>query len=564
MKKQFFAAAMILALGAGFTACSSDDLNVKSGQQTEIGNEKVQTYLSFAFTLPAPTSQTRATDDGQTGDSPSYNFIETWEGMDQVKKARVYIFAGSGTLAPLEKTQDLVEADFTSSTTAGKTTFKANKAVSVQPGNKTVYVVVNNTTKSDALLSGQTLAEFKAQYEGSDLAFDAAPTAYSATMKTVAEQIATYSTTDSKDQILMTGPGVVQSIAANVDETTAKTGTTAAQNRVVVNVQRAVARVVVTQKKDNSYTIAGFNPTSGVKENDYYTVSKLYFSEAQGEKKLYFLQKPSTDTGTGFQSVYYSIVPSSTTYSTVGAYYDYSGLLRNSQKGLEVPQYADGKLVAGKSATFFSGHQGVFILPNTHKWAGTAAVSDYRKGNTAYVVIRAFGKPKYVATAANDANHTFTWTENWISPTQTATKVFLGDDDRFYASKELAQKAVQWATSSATAKQKTREFAVTSDGVKMIYFAWINPDVSDPTKWTVSPVLRNNIYHLSIADITKFGSNYNPLVPRGTTNPDPKPNNPDEPENPNKPEDPLSFKDTYMAVSATILPWKVHSTEITF
>lgn len=560
MKKQFFAAAMILALGAGFTACSSDDLNVKSGQQTEIGNEKVKTYLSFAFTLPAPTSQTRATDDGQTGDSPSYNFIETWAGMDKVKKAKVYIFAGSGALAPLEATQDLVEADFTSSTTAGNTTFAANKAVSVQPGNKTVYVVVNNTSKSDALLSGQTLAEFKAQYEGSDLAFDAAPTAYAATMKTVAEQIATYSTTDTKDEILMTGPGVVQSIAAKVDETTAKTGTTAAQNRVVVNVQRAVARVVVTQKQNNNYTIAGYNPTSGTKENDYYTVSKLYFSEAQGEKKLYFLQKPSTDTGTGFQSVYYSIVPSATTYNTVGAYYDYSGLLRNNQKGLEVPQYADGKLVAGKSATFFSGHQGVFILPNTHKWAGTAAASNYRKGNTAYVLIRAFGKPKHVATASNDANHTFTWSQLATN----ATEVFLGDDDRFYATNELAQKAAQWAASSTTAKQKTRKFTVTQEGVKMLYFAWINPDVSDPTKWTVSPVLRNNIYHLSIADITKFGSNYNPLVPPGTTNPDPKPNNPDEPENPNKPEDPLSFKDTYMAVSATILPWKVHSTEITF
>jgi len=33
MKKQFFAAALILALGAGFTACSNDDLGKSEGKE---------------------------------------------------------------------------------------------------------------------------------------------------------------------------------------------------------------------------------------------------------------------------------------------------------------------------------------------------------------------------------------------------------------------------------------------------------------------------------------------------------------------------------------------------
>ena len=49
---------MALVLGAGFTACSSDDLNVKPG--TEV-NQKATTYMSVSFVLPTANS-TRAAD----------------------------------------------------------------------------------------------------------------------------------------------------------------------------------------------------------------------------------------------------------------------------------------------------------------------------------------------------------------------------------------------------------------------------------------------------------------------------------------------------------------------
>ena len=56
MKKQFFAAALILALGAGFTACSNDDLGKNEGKEVA---QNGTAFMSVSFTLPAPAT-TRA------------------------------------------------------------------------------------------------------------------------------------------------------------------------------------------------------------------------------------------------------------------------------------------------------------------------------------------------------------------------------------------------------------------------------------------------------------------------------------------------------------------------
>ena len=105
---------------------------------------------------------------------------------------------------------------------------------------------------------------------------------------------------------------------------------------------------------------------------------------------------------------------------------------------------------------------------------------------------------------------------------------------------------------------------------KVIYTVWINPDEVLNSKWVNSPVIRNNIYHVNIGTITQIGENWNPLVPNKPhgINPGPiSPTNPpvvppNTPINPVKPEDPLSFKDTYMSVGVSILPWQVHSVEV--
>ena len=67
-------------------------------------------------------------------------------------------------------------------------------------------------------------------------------------------------------------------------------------------------------------------------------------------------------------------------------------------------------------------------------------------------------------------------------------------------------------------------------------------------------VVRNNIYKLTINNLSKFGH------PNDPEDNDPK--NPDP--NPENPEDPIKSSDLYMQVTATVLDWTVRTNEIDF
>lgn len=592
MKKQFFAAAMILALGAGFTACSSDDLNVKSTAENAGQRLENRTYMSLVFNVAGldNTRDSRAlgdSQDDQDNTTPPYNNVGTWKGVDKIASVSYYVFDGTTGAALLEKSNTLNASDWTIDVTGSSLKITPKKAIDVKPGQKTVFVVVNPSANVTNLLpttAGTTLAAFKAKYESSDLVFAAG----SATT-TVAEQIAEFTAatagataTNASDKIMMTGEPASQNISAGITEaqTIPTAAGTTAQNRVSLKVQRAVARVLVTKSKD-SYNFKGDDPTTdAVDETTIATISKVVFSEAQGENKIYFIPKAATATGTSFQTPGFDFKPTSTadfngtytaaTGASTGAdqYYDYSGL----QKPRNVDTYTAGKLT-GTTLTEITKHHGAFILPNTHQWSTDLATSGYRRGNTAYVLVRAYVTPKFVATAYDASNKTFTWDKNWNAD-HSKTTVCLGEDGFFYASDALAQNAAQKRAGNTTATQQVTTYAVTTDGVKMLYWAWLNPNTATSSTWASSPVIRNNVYHISIKDFTHFGENWNNLVPKRDgdpntpKNPDPKPDGGDhEKPNPNpggEPEKPLGTPNTYMSVDATILPWQVHSYEVSF
>ena len=46
-----------------------------------------------------------------------------------------------------------------------------------------------------------------------------------------------------------------------------------------------------------------------------------------------------------------------------------------------------------------TGDHGLFLLPTTHKYGETAAASDYRKSNTAYILVRGVLTPKVYVNA---------------------------------------------------------------------------------------------------------------------------------------------------------------------
>ena len=588
MKKQFFVAAMALVLGAGFTACSSDDLNLKNG--TEV-NQKATTYMSVSFVLPTANS-TRAAADGQDENDPKFNNVGKWAGKDDIQKVNVYVFDNAGNLEanPTYTTAQLSFAQV--STGAAEAKVSANSAFKVKPGAKTVYVVVNPTAAAETLLSGATgsLTTFKAAYESSNLAF-ANPSVrtaeYTTGDETNAGELAKVA--GGKDVILMTGKAATPTIADNVSAAEAVSGI---KNRADLTVQRAVARVLVSTTA-TSFDIEGINPTTGAAEAGAIKVSDLTYVVGQGENKFYFLQKeqtPANTDGAAFTTPAFAKVPSGADYwttdyqldyATVGKNYDYSGLWKNTAgtttkvKGITVPN----RTAFSSTATTELGNvttdlntalKGEFILPTLHKYNTTRAQSGYRKGNTAYILVRGYLTPKYYVAADG------TVTKNATTPLAANADVYLGANGVFYADKACVQDPAK--------KGVTGQTAQLYKGRKVLYFVWINPDVVDG-KAVNSPVIRNNIYHVQIKGIAKVGANWNPLVPTPNTpntpgqpvdpndpnnpvnnnpnNPDPRPKNDLEPKDPPvDPKDPITSKETWMSVSVTILPWAVHSYEV--
>lgn len=588
MKKQFFVAAMALVLGAGFTACSSDDLNVKPG--TEV-NQKATTYMSVSFVLPTANS-TRAAADGQDDADPKFNNVGKWAGKDKIEKVNVYVFNAAGTLeaAPSYNAAQLSFAQVSTGSAAAKVT--PNSAFKVTPGQKTVYVVVNPTTAAETLLNATvnttTLAAFKAAYESSNLAFAKASTRtadYTTGDETNAGEIAKVD--NDQDIILMTGKAEEPTIADNVSAAEAVSGV---KNRTDLTVQRAVARVLVSTTA-TSFNVKGVNPTTGAIENDAVVVSDLTYVVGQGENKLYFLQKDNGGTdGAAFTTPAFAQVPSNddywttdfqTSYNTVGAHYDYSGLWKNTAgttakvKGITVPN----RTAFNSSATTELGNvttdlntalKGEFVLPTLHKYNTDRAQSGYRKGNTAYILVRGYLTPKYYVAADG------TVTDNATTPLAANADVYVGANGVFYADKTCVQDPAKKGVAGQTAQLYK--------GRKVMYFVWINPDDVDG-KAVNSPVIRNNIYHVQIKGIAKIGANWNPLVPNpnvpttpgqpvdpndphnpinnNPNNPDPRPDNPLEPKDPPvDPKDPITSKETWMSVNVNILPWAVHSYEV--
>ena len=327
------------------------------------------------------------------------------------------------------------------------------------------------------------------------------------------------------------------------------------------------------------------NPTSMTEEAGAIKVSDLTYVVGQGENKFYFLQKDNGgNDGAAFTTPAFAQVPSSTddyftaayqtVYTNVGKHYDYSGLWKNTAtgnvKGVSVPTRAaafsttPATELGNVTNDLNTALKGEFILPTLHKYNTDRAQSGYRKGNTSYILVRGYLTPKYVVDATGTVVNGSTLAAN--------ADLYLGANGVFYAD----QATVQDATKKGVVGQTAQKYV----GRKVLYFVWINPDADADGKPVNSPVIRNNIYHVSIKGISKIGANWNPLVPvvnpndpnitnpndpsnHNPNNPDPRPDNPLEPKTPPvDPTDPITTKETWMSVNVNILPWAVHSYEV--
>ena len=568
MKKHLLLAAMLLTATASvgtFTACSNDD-----PAPNERPDVKTSTTMSIQFEFQKPV---RGAADDQNTTNPGYNYVGKWVGSDYIESVDVYIFQAStsatgATGYALESKQTLNNSQLTfeqpKNGDQNVSFIRPTKGFKVQPGQKKVFVVVNPNAETQALLDSKTdFDDFKAAYDGvmtPQLNGNPAPTVYtdataataaaSSDPFTVADHLAKVKdqgTAQAKDITVMTGEFGEQTVQDNVTE--AQTlNTSAPINRVNITVQRAVARVLVTSDKD-SYEIKGDNPTTEQVESEatgdavkIATITNLTYVVAQGESSLYFNQQNSDDPAnhqyktpnTGYIPTGTADDPASDYDATVYKKYDYTGLWRkhsNKQGGYDVPTNAAYQQALDHVTGLVQngdGLHGEFILANTHKYDADRAGSGYRKGNTAYILVRGTIEPEYVWTAAGQ------YITDWKT-THTNDDLYLGDDGKFYASADLAQDPA--TNGNATAKSmKVKKF---TKG-KVLYFVWVNPDKTDATQWVNSPAIRNNIYHVQIAGIINFKYNWNPLIPNPNDPVDPtQPVSPTNPRDPNNPTTPI-------------------------
>lgn len=518
---------VMIAIGLTFASCSDD--NVSAGTETNTGNTNVAVSLSLSL----GNSGTRALPE-------DYNYVGQWAGKDSIKTVDIYLV--DATKATVSHTHfDVTAGEYkvSAATDGSKTVLlltPTKKAIKTTAGAKAVYAVINASADITNALSATTIPEFDTAFKTTALAL---ANSDSSTVSTSASKVA--GVVNLKDVIAMTNSeDVTLNVQPNITsaQTLAAASGDATKNRVGVKVERASARVMVTTDQ-TTYDVKSGNVVVG-------TVSDITWVLAQGENSLFVQHKAD------YMTPNYAWIPGtdSVYYTNAGGKYDYSGLFENNTNkkgGTDVPTLAD-YATASKDPDAIGDKSilnGKFILPTTHT-LGDGKASFYKKGNTAYVLVRA----KYTPATYADGG-----TAN------TDSTFYLGANGKYY---KTSANAVN-PDSGGVTNQTVAKYG----GGKVLYYAWVNPDAIP--SWYNSPVLRNNIYHIHITGFKTIGTNWNPLYPEdpngpGTPlNPDPKPKPEDgepkttEPVNPIDPTDPLTTPETWMSVDVTILPWQVHS-----
>lgn len=526
----------LLTIGlVALTSCKKD--------QKEPHQNEGTTYVNVAISIPTGLRAIPG-----EGDDDESNLKGKWNGQDAIEDITVYVVDNSSVSwdAYTKDDFDIESASQDPAQDNKAITIKPKKAILTTPGNKKVYVVINAPEAIKNYLKKALPNEFERAYE--------------AAVSVITAKEATKTDAQGKDVILMTNATkpLEWAIADGVTEEQAKQGT---RNLVQIPVQRAVARVLLTVSQEEFE----ITRADGVKLGK---IKNITYAVAQGEKSFYLTQQrenPSSTTGSRgiVTTPGYSFYPrlnrrtqkfEPKTYEEMGQYYDYSDLIETAKQGKErkaikADDVSDALKIGAQSL-----QQSAFIFENTHKHGDYDIVDyngRYRRGNTAYVLVRATFVPYDDAFADKD-NYT---SQHY----QEGTTFYVGENGALY---HTALNASDGKTPGSVQGQKCAKY----ENGKVLYYAVVNPD--KPERPLNAPVYRNNIYHIRVTGFKKIGLNWNPLFPEDpdkdpSTNPDPKPkDNPNEPVPPIKPQDNNSIKETYMAVSVSVIPWTVHSYDI--
>lgn len=618
---------MVVATAA---SCSNDNID-----PTPNGGEATGAKTRLSITAAVVrNAETRAANDFER----NYNYLGEYVGSDNVGDFDVFLGSNNATegvngilykrFPATQYTQDPVVQGRLYPTTGN-----TDNAIEVLQGaTKQVNVMLNAnlTTEGAALVqwlrdagyaAGLTERWFDKPYDlvGMDLSYTGT---YATAPTTAVSKVAKRNS--GKDEILMTSEDFVSyNVNSNVTaqttvEADANTGATAeagapsAKNRFVRDIRRAAARVYVTAAED--LATAPFKIMNGTTELGQ--VTNLQYVVGQGERRLYVGQK-RVNAGTGERATTYAVskgdevrtpaysyVAEANTFNATAAdsgalkHYDYATLWVDATNGSAdrntAAQLGHGVKVGKRTAASALAMgdamlTNTFFLPATHKGAEDAT-SQYKKGNSAYVLVRGTFKPTkfadenaelYLAEESNDAPY-YKYPD---APVRVSANTrTIGDDAGtfYYSSKGEFFRTLEGAIKSFNTKRGTgphKGTEYTEDGItyiipegqyvkrfpagKMLWTLWVNPSSSVASNnYFNTPTVRNNIYAIHIKGITQMGENWNPLVPKpwkeeplkpgvnvwddytNKFNPDPNPNTDPrvggKPNKPNVPEDPTN------------------------
>lgn len=591
----------ILSLAAllSLSACRDYDLDYS---KTEHSDNSIGAYLSLKFSTASKNNRTtRSGSASQSGQaSTDYDANPTplhwaeWEGNDVIDKVYVYIFNGAGEDASYETTKVLAGSEFE----IEGDTYTLKEPFLSTLGQKRVFVLVNLNqrliakinTKATAGCTAKDFRDFLQSSGWSDPSISTVPT--SQVSQTRADEFVTK--VGGKDAIVMTGEPVGVEITEQMKETVKNSATI---NTATVNVERVVAKVIVTidenfklhetdlakvreqaQGADDAvlpYASACMlfkDSEADVSPKAY--ISDLTWTVVQGASDLYFLKKPSEDEETfEYNAQNHETLPMEETtvkgkelkngedewkneefwtdvvpqYADFSDFYDYSGLWKKEGNstipyGIDIQATTpyvtetegEAETETNNLKADVAGLHSEYLLPT---YVGSTALN--QRGNTAYILIRARVHPLRYATIkhateeeieAGESDETLMVAAGEDGFKDLSTFYFDPISNRFGDSPEVLMNEA-FAGNPETIMKYT-------DGY-MYYFLLPNATKpNDKNTANVSPILRNQFYHIQIRKAFDMGYPWNPLVPypkgtQGSKNPIIE-----NPQNPNpRPED---------------------------
>lgn len=513
-KKKFTLAVALIGIAALFSSCNDKK------DEPQLPPEG-STYMTLTITTP---------DNSLRDGSPE---IGKWNGKDKIASIDIYI-SDDATKVVTASSYDLSDFTITPAEGTNNIQIKPKEAILTKPGKKKVYVLLNATEKAKKALAVADAGSFLKAFE---------QVAQADKLEDVAKI-----EKDNTSKVMMSNDLSQEHSVDIEDGVDAKTALAGKKNKATVKVQRVAARINVTA------------PTNEMEIKDQHknTIAKvkyIIYSVGQVENKYYIAQYLKEGV---LQSPAFGFVPAKVSPEAAEHFF-YDDLANFSRKVL--PKKGDTAPVIGEASLA----NGAFALENAH------ADANYKKGNTTYILVRTLIQPqKFTDGTAVDA-YKGTYdkfpTAEEIKAAKTKPEdqnyatngsFWVGNNGGIYASKANALNPDKGGVKGQVVELYFKG--------KAVYWAYPNPDqVGEKYKEAKKfPIKRNNIYNVNITAFSQIGHNWNPIHPGGddpskNPDPDPTPGGGDDP----SPDEPINPEETYMAVEVSVIPWAVHSYNIT-